>query len=104
MEKETLKHAFGLNKYESSILFVVFKEGKLSIGEMSKLCDVPRSRMYDITETLEKKGFIRIVKKTRPIICKSVKLERMFLNFKKRLIKDAENKISYCKKVLGVKK
>lgn len=68
-EKNTLaelrKH-FKLNIYEVKIWLAILTRGIASAGELSDISGVPRSRCYDVLESLEKKGFM-IMKIGRPI-------------------------------------
>lgn len=61
-----LKGAFELNEYEVKIWVSLISRGSATAGELSDLSNVPRSRTYDVLESLEKKGFI-IMKVGRPI-------------------------------------
>jgi len=62
---EKLK-VFGLNSYEAKIWVALLSRGVSSAGELSDISNVPRSRSYDVLESLEKKGFI-IMKIGKPI-------------------------------------
>ena len=57
---------FGLNSYESKLWIALLSRGVSTAGELSDISDVPRSRAYDVLESLEKKGFI-VVKVGKPI-------------------------------------
>ncbi len=57
---------FGLNSYEAKIWVALLSRGVSSAGELSDISNVPRSRAYDVLESLEKKGFI-IMKIGKPI-------------------------------------
>jgi len=61
-----LKSAFDLNEYEVKIWVSLLSRGSAAAGELSDISNVPRSRAYDVLESLEKKGFI-IMKVGRPI-------------------------------------
>ena len=56
-----LRHYFGLNLYEVRIWTALLSRGISSAGELADISDVPRSRAYDVLESLEKKGFIVIL-------------------------------------------
>lgn len=62
---EKLK-VFGLNSYEAKIWVALLSRGVSSAGELSDISNVPRSRSYDVLESLEKKGFI-VMKIGKPI-------------------------------------
>ncbi len=57
---------FGLNSYEAKIWVALLSRGVSTAGELSDISNVPRSRAYDVLESLEKKGFI-ITKIGKPI-------------------------------------
>ena len=57
---------FGLNSYEAKIWAALLSRGVSTAGELSDIANVPRSRSYDILESLEKKGFI-VMKIGKPI-------------------------------------
>jgi len=61
-----LRQLFTLNLYEVKIWTALLSRGVSTAGELSEIGDVPRSRTYDVLETLEKKGFI-IMKLGKPI-------------------------------------
>ncbi len=57
---------FGLNSYESKVWAALLSRGVSTAGELSDIANVPRSRSYDVLESLEKKGFV-IMKVGKPI-------------------------------------
>ena len=57
---------FGLNKYEALALLTLIKRGVSSAKEISKHAGVPYSRIYDVLDALEKKGWI-VVESTKPL-------------------------------------
>lgn len=56
----------GLNSYEAKLWTALLSRGTSTAGELSDIANVPRSRSYDVLESLEKKGFI-IQKLGKPI-------------------------------------
>ncbi len=56
----------GLNLYEVKIWTALLSRGVSTAGELSDIANVPRSRSYDVLESLEKKGFV-IMKLGKPI-------------------------------------
>ncbi len=46
---------FGLNTYEAKVWTALLSRGVSTAGELSDIANVPRSRSYDILESLEKK-------------------------------------------------
>ena len=61
-----LRKIFGLNLYEVRVWAALLSRGVSTAGELSDISNVPRSRTYDILESLEKKGFV-ILKLGKPI-------------------------------------
>ena len=61
-----LRKIFDLNLYEVKVWTALLSRGISTAGELSSISDVPRSRTYDILESLEKKGFI-VMKLGKPI-------------------------------------
>lgn len=82
---------FGLNTYESKLWTALLSRGISTAGELSDIASVPRSRSYDVLESLEKKGFI-VVKLGKPIKYVAVPPEEVLERVKKRVIQDSEYK------------
>jgi sugar-specific transcriptional regulator TrmB len=61
-----LRRYFNLNLYEVRIWTALLSRGVSTAGELSEIGYVPRSRAYDILESLEKKGFV-VMKLGKPI-------------------------------------
>jgi len=61
-----LRQYFNLNLYEVKIWTALLSRGISTAGELSEIGNVPRSRAYDILESLEKKGFV-VMKLGKPI-------------------------------------
>lgn len=86
-----LRKIFDLNLYEVKIWTALLSRGVSTAGELSTIGDVPRSRTYDILESLEKKGFI-IMKLGKPIKFIAIKPSDVIEKAKKNLTVDAEEK------------
>ncbi|HLC66761.1 MAG TPA: helix-turn-helix domain-containing protein [Candidatus Nanoarchaeia archaeon] len=80
---------FGLNTYESKIWTALLSRGQSTAGELSDIANVPRSRSYDVLESLEKKGFI-IMKLGKPIKYVAVPPAEVVERVKKRVREDAD--------------
>ncbi len=80
---------FGLNSYESKLWVALLSRGVSTAGELSDISNVPRSRAYDVLESLEKKGFI-IVKVGKPIKYLAVPPSEVVDRVKKKVAEDAE--------------
>jgi len=86
-----LRKIFDLNLYEVKVWTALLSRGTSTAGELSTISDVPRSRTYDILESLEKKGFI-IMKVGKPIKFVALKPEEVVERVKKNLMIDAKEK------------
>ena len=93
-----LRSAFDLNEYEVKIWTSLLSRGVASAGELSEISGVPRSRSYDVLETLEKKGFI-IMKLGKPIKYMAIKPFEILLRVKTQLKKRAEEQIQSLEEV-----
>ncbi len=82
---------FGLNSYESKLWIALLSRGVSTAGELSDISNVPRSRAYDVLESLEKKGFI-IVKVGKPIKYLAVPPAEVIERVKKKVQQDAEER------------
>jgi sugar-specific transcriptional regulator TrmB len=58
--------SIGLNLYERKIFVALLARGIATAGELSQIANVPRSRSYDILESLAEKGFV-VVQPSKPI-------------------------------------
>src|SRR3989344_5567504 len=87
-----LRQFFGLNLYEVKIWTALLSRGVSTAGELSDIGNVPRSRAYDILESLEKKGFI-IMKLGKPIKYIAVEPKEVVERAKKLMFDDAKEKV-----------
>ncbi len=86
-----LRKIFDLNLYEVKVWTALLSRGTSTAGELSNISDVPRSRTYDILESLEKKGFI-VMKLGKPIRFIALKPEEVVDRVKKNLLMEANEK------------
>ncbi|MAG02369.1 hypothetical protein CMI42_03455 [Candidatus Pacearchaeota archaeon] len=86
-----LRKIFDLNLYEVKVWTALLSRGVSTAGELSNISDVPRSRTYDILETLEKKGFI-VMKLGKPIKFVALKPGEVIERVKKNLVSYAQEK------------
>lgn len=86
-----IRKIFDLNLYEVRVWTALLSRGVSTAGELSNISDVPRSRTYDILESLEKKGFI-IMKLGKPIKFVALKPEEVVERVKKNLVVMAQEK------------
>jgi len=87
-----LKDYFDLNIYETKVWIALLSKGISSAGEIAEISGVPRSRTYDVLESLEKRGFV-IQKLGKPVRYLAVKPELVIQKLKNNTAKYAEEKI-----------
>ncbi len=95
-----LRKIFDLNLYEVKVWTALLSRGTSTAGELSNISDVPRSRTYDILESLEKKGFI-IMKLGKPIKFVALKPEEVVERVKKNLMRNAKERTERLEKLRG---
>ena len=79
-----LRRYFGLNLYEVKIWSALLSRGVSTAGELSDIANVPRSRSYDVLESLEKKGFV-VMKLGKPIKYIAVPPKEILKRVKKKI-------------------
>ncbi|OYT36274.1 hypothetical protein B6U91_01575 [Candidatus Pacearchaeota archaeon ex4484_71] len=87
-----IKDYFDLNIYETKVWLALLGKGTASAGEIATISGVPRSRTYDVLESLEKKGFA-IVKLGKPVKYLGVKPKTILEKLKNNVRKEAEERI-----------
>ncbi len=87
-----IRDYFDLNLYETKVWLALLGKGVASAGEVAQISGVPRSRTYDVLESLEKKGFA-IVKLGKPVKYLGVKPKMILEKLKNNVRKDAEERI-----------
>jgi len=87
-----LRRYFNLNLYEARIWTALLSRGVSTAGELSDIGTVPRSRAYDILESLEKKGFV-IMKLGKPIKYLAIDPKEVIERVKKQIQETADSNI-----------
>ncbi|MGV8168652.1 MAG: TrmB family transcriptional regulator [Candidatus Nanoarchaeia archaeon] len=87
-----LRRYFSLNLYEVKIWTALLSRGVSTAGELSDIANVPRSRSYDVLESLEKKGFV-IMKIGKPIKYIAVPPKEVLERVKKNIKNDADSHV-----------
>ena len=87
-----LKGYFDLNIYETKVWLALLTKGISSAGEIAEISGVPRSRTYDVLESLEKRGFV-IQKLGKPVKYIAVKPKMVIEKMKNATIQNAEDKV-----------
>ncbi|MBU0667249.1 MAG: hypothetical protein KKC26_07825, partial [Nanoarchaeota archaeon] len=93
-----LRRYFSLNLYEVKIWAALLSRGVSTAGELSDIANVPRSRSYDVLESLEKKGFV-IMKIGKPIKYIAVPPNEVVERVKKNVKMDANERIDRLEKL-----
>ena len=87
-----LRRYFSLNLYEVKIWTALLSRGVSTAGELSDIANVPRSRSYDVLESLEKKGFV-VMKLGKPIKYLAVAPKEVLERVKKNVNDDAKEQV-----------
>lgn len=95
-----IKSAFNLNTYEARIWIALLSKGVATAGELADLADIPRSRAYDVLESLEKKGFV-IMKLGKPIKYMAIPPNEVVERVKKRYEESITRKMNELEKLKG---
>ena len=91
---------FGLNSYEAKLWTALLSRGVATAGELSDIANVPRSRSYDVLESLERKGFV-IMKLGKPIKYITVPPQEVLDRVKKAVKEEAEKHIKVLETLKG---
>jgi sugar-specific transcriptional regulator TrmB len=95
-----LRRYFDLNLYEVKLWAALLSRGVSTAGELSDIADVPRSRSYDVLESLEKKGFV-VMKLGKPIKYIAIPPTEVVDRVRKNMQTDAQEKIKRLESVKG---
>jgi sugar-specific transcriptional regulator TrmB len=93
-----LRDYFDLNIYESKVWLALLSRGVSSAGEISNISNVPRSRTYDVLESLEKRGFV-VQKLGKPVKYLAIKPDTVIEKLKNNALKNAEEKVKVLTKL-----
>ena len=86
-----IRRYFDLNLYEAKLWSALLSRGVSTAGELSDIANVPRSRSYDVLESLEKRGFI-VMKLGKPIKYLAVPPTEVVERVKKNVHQDAQER------------
>jgi HTH-type transcriptional regulator, sugar sensing transcriptional regulator len=95
-----LRRYFDLNLYEVKLWAALLSRGVSTAGELSDIADVPRSRSYDVLESLEKKGFV-VMKLGKPIKYIAIPPAEVVDRVKKNMHMNAQEKVKRLDGVRG---
>lgn len=83
---------FGLNSYEAKLWTALLSRGIATAGELSDMANVPRSRSYDVLESLERKGFV-VMKLGKPIKYIAVPPAEVLERVKKNITEETDKQV-----------
>jgi len=95
-----LRRFFNLNLYEVRIWTALLSRGVSTAGELSDIGNVPRSRAYDVLESLEKKGFV-VMKLGKPIKYVAVEPAEVVERVKKLIGEEAKENVKKLEDLKG---
>ncbi|MFH1211084.1 MAG: helix-turn-helix domain-containing protein [archaeon] len=95
-----LRRFFNLNLYEVRIWTALLSRGVSTAGELSDIGNVPRSRAYDVLESLEKKGFV-VMKLGKPIKYVAVEPAEVVERVKKLISEEAKENVKKLEDLKG---
>jgi sugar-specific transcriptional regulator TrmB len=93
-----IKEYFNLNIYETKVWIALLSKGVASAGEVAEISGVPRSRTYDVLESLEKQGFA-LMKLGKPVKYIAVKPNVILEKLKSNINKHAEERVDSLSKL-----
>jgi len=93
-----IKDHFSLNIYETKVWLALLGKGVASAGEIAEMSGVPRSRTYDVLESLEKRGFT-IMKLGKPVKYIAIKPNIIIEKLKTNTLRNADEKIKTISKL-----
>lgn len=79
----------GLNLYERKLWVALLSRGTSTAGELSSLAKVPRSRSYDVLESLAEKGFA-VIQTAKPLKYVAIQPKEALERAKKKIVQDAD--------------
>jgi sugar-specific transcriptional regulator TrmB len=90
---DTIKEHFDLNSYEAKVWIALLGRGITSAGELAEMTGVPRSRTYDILESLERKGLV-IMRLGKPVKYISIDPKEVIDKLKKQADIELQDRVS----------
>lgn len=85
--------AIGLNLYERKLWVALLSRGVSTAGELAEISGVPRSRAYDVLESLAEKGFV-LIKPSKPMHYVAIEPSDAFERAKAKLLETANQMAS----------
>jgi len=88
-----VREYFDLNLYEAKVWLALLSEGVASAGKIAEKSGVPRSRTYDVLESLERRGFV-IIQLCKPTKYIAVKPTEVIEKMKSHLMNSVQDRIN----------
>ena len=82
----------GLNKYERNLWVALLSRGSATAGELSDISSVPRSRCYDVLESLADRGFV-VVQPGKPMKYVTIQPREALERAKKKIQEDSRETV-----------
>ncbi|MFH1105975.1 MAG: helix-turn-helix domain-containing protein, partial [Candidatus Aenigmatarchaeota archaeon] len=79
----------GLNLYERKLFIALLARGTSTAGELAEISNVPRSRTYDVLETLANKGFL-VMQNAKPMKYVAIEPKQALESAKTKMREDME--------------
>ncbi len=83
----------GLNKYERHLWVALLSRGASTAGELSDISNVPRSRCYDVLESLAERGFV-VVQPGKPMKYVAINPRDALERVKKKIQENAVERVN----------
>jgi len=93
-----IKANFNINEYETKVWLSLLFKGISTIGEIAEISGVPRSRVYDVLENLERKGFV-VMKLGKPIRYMAIHPNEVIERLKASYLNTARERIEAIEKI-----
>jgi|SRR3989344_2771308 len=88
-----VREHFDLNIYETKVWLALLSKGIVTAGETAEISGVPRSRTYDVLESLTKRGFA-IIKVGKPVKYIAVEPKTVLERMQTNTLNKAQEKIN----------
>lgn len=95
-----IRRLFGLNLYETKVWLALLTQGKSSTAKIGDIADIPKSRAYDVLESLEAAGFA-MRQLGKPITYKAVPPDELIDKLKEKAEEDLKEKLEKYEKLRG---
>jgi len=85
--------SIGLNLYERKLWVALLARGTSTAGELSTIANVPRSRSYDVLQSLAEKGFV-VVQSGKPLKYVAIPPEEALEKAKAKIEEELKERIA----------